>query len=289
MTKLRNVLDLASGKAHLSAERQQRLQKILRIESLQQVILYTGYITALATASSVLVVGLATFWIHWMAFIFAVSIATAIPLLIAPPLGFFVLYMLWMITQAVDQVNDHIRFDPLTRALTRGYFMDMVQRMFQQGGAFLIVDADHFKSINDSYGHDVGDDTLKSLAAAIGASAEPGWVFGRLGGEEFGLFIPHADLRTAAAACERICQAVRTRGRQIAGKRIDLTVSIGCALRSPGLSLGEVMKTADMRLYDAKRGGRNRYVIDGLSAEMVRGNVASFADPARNMATLVPV
>jgi diguanylate cyclase (GGDEF)-like protein len=267
---------------------QERAQKLLRIESFNQVVRYAGYVTALAVFSSVLVVGLATYWTHWRIFLLSISIAGAIPLLIAPPLALLVLYVLWQITRAIDQINDFIRYDPLTGVLTRGYFLDLAQRAFYRGGFFFMLDIDHFKKINDDHGHDIGDEALRVFAAAIKSVAQDDWLIGRLGGEEFGLFVPGAGLATATVIGDKICAAVRNRGEYVAGKRIGLTVSIGCSACVVGQSLDDLMKTADMRLYDAKRSGRNRYVIDGLSTEWAHDGGLLAIDPARNTATLTP-
>ena len=274
MTKLAQVL-------------QERAQQLLRIESFHQVVLYASYVTALAFLSSVIVVGLATFWTHWKVFFISISIAAAIPLLITPPLALLVLYVLWQVTRTIDQINDFIRHDALTGVLTRGYFLDMVGRAAHRGGVFFMLDVDHFKKINDDHGHDLGDEALKVFAAAIKSIAKDDWMIGRLGGEEFGLFVPGAGREAAATIGADICAAVRNRGEYVVGKRIGLTVSVGCCAHVAGRSLDELMKTADMRLYDAKRSGRDRYVIDGLSNERAEDGVLSI-DPSRNTATLMP-
>jgi|GEM_PF-2502270 len=265
---------------------QERAQRLLRIDSFHQVVLYASYVTALALLSSVIVVGFATFWTHWKVFLISISIAAAIPLLIAPPLALLVLYSLWQITKMIDQINDFIRYDALTGVLTRGYFLDMIERASHRGSIFFMLDVDHFKKINDDYGHDVGDEALKVFTAAVKSVAQDDWIIGRLGGEEFGLFVPGAGRGAAATIGARICTAVRTKGEYVAGKRIGLTVSIGCCAYVAGRSVDELMKTADMRLYDAKRSGRDRYVIDGLSNEWTcEGGLVSI-DPSRNTASL---
>jgi len=263
-------------------------QKFLRIESFNQVLLYTGYVTALTFLSSVIVVALGTCCMPWKAFLTSIAIAAGIPLLIAPPLGLLVIYMLWRITQAIDQINDFIRYDPLTGVLTRVYFLDLTQRVFHGGGFFFMLDVDHFKRINDSYGHDVGDEALRVFTGAVKSVAQSEWLIGRLGGEEFGLFVPGAAVASATVIGDKICAAVRSRGEYVGRRRIGLTVSIGCSGYVTGQSLDELMKAADMRLYDAKHSGRNQYVIDGLSNKWaIEGGILTI-DPSR-AATLTPV
>ncbi|WP_448664173.1 diguanylate cyclase [Sphingomonas sp. CJ20] len=122
-----------------------------------------------------------------------------------------------------------------------------------------MIDVDHFKAINDNFGHQAGDDVLRSFAAALphtlGAHALPG----RLGGEEFGILMPETDGETAGQTAERICQAIAAlRPKVSCGVEVPLTVSIGIARFHPGESRDGLLARADAALYEAKGEGRNR-------------------------------
>lgn len=120
----------------------------------------------------------------------------------------------------------------------------------------LMIDIDHFKAVNDTHGHLLGDEVLTLVAAAIRDKLRTKDVVARYGGEEFAVLLRNTDLRTATIAAERIRLAVQ--GLDVGG--ITVTVSIGCASFEEGTSLVEV---ADRRLYRAKNGGRNRIVSGG--------------------------
>lgn len=123
----------------------------------------------------------------------------------------------WLARREDEQNSDRasrllafISFDALTGILNRSFFVDRI-RAEDKDGALLIVDADRFKSINDSFGHYSGDIALVQIANAIDVSTpQPGFV-GRLGGEEFGVFIPGADLRQARHIAEDVRKAVEAR------------------------------------------------------------------------------
>lgn len=245
----------------------------LRLRSNRQVWLGTLAITLLAIAAPVgtLAVVLAPMANHSPSGYFGVlAIAGTIPLLIAPPISLFALSMLRLLTITIDRVDAQLRIDPLTGALVRAHFLDRVGDSLERDGpgSFLMIDADHFKSINDDHGHDAGDRALRVLGEVLGAAAPAGALVGRLGGEEFGVYLPGANAVAAAQEAERLCSAVRTSGRLAGAASVALTVSIGAACHEPGASLEATMKRADSALYQAKRSGRDRFYVDGAGATM---------------------
>jgi len=138
--------------------------------------------------------------------------------------------------------------------------LDPLLRDAHQGScAALIIDVDHFKKINDQFGHPTGDEVLKAVATTVrNLVAEPGF-FGRLGGEEFLIVLPKMDLSGARAAAERFREAIMAidTSRWCSDHR-RVTASIGCAVSSPGADTPSTMlKRADFALYAAKRNGRN--------------------------------
>ena len=126
----------------------------------------------------------------------------------------------------------------------------------------LVFDLDHFKSINDRFGHAVGDETLRLFARTLALTLRSSDVIGRLGGEEFAALLPN-DLTSAAAAGERVRAAIEVVGAEVDGHRVEATVSIGAAavLELP-CDLEALLARADAALYRAKANGRNRLESD---------------------------
>lgn len=156
------------------------------------------------------------------------------------------------------------RTDPLTGTLNRLALDEQARRLFAQGGhapgmAALMLDADHFKAINDRHGHAGGDRVLAALAQGIGARLRPGDIFGRVGGEEFVVLLPHTDLATALALAEDLRTHVAALPLYLDGQAQAVTVSIGVAVSDPAdADADALVRRADRALYEAKRAGRNR-------------------------------
>jgi len=150
------------------------------------------------------------------------------------------------------------RHDDLTGLLSRTALTDSAQAVLAQGtpyGVVIMADFDHFKAINDTFGHAVGDRILKTFAHACDEVLEPGDVVGRWGGEEFVLVLPHATSGTALAVTDRLAAAVATATRE---GDTPATLSFGAACIVPGVPFEELLRRADAALYGAKRAGRNR-------------------------------
>lgn len=148
--------------------------------------------------------------------------------------------------------------------LNRESFLAALDEAISGGGqgTLLFIDADHFKQINDCFGHPVGDDALRRLAKAIAGAVGRGGLSGRFGGEEFAVYLPGIALPDARPAALRILDAVRRLKIEAPGGRaIGLTVSIGAAGQAGGAALDELVIEADEQLYRAKAQGRNRAVF----------------------------
>src|SRR3989454_9660427 len=129
--------------------------------------------------------------------------------------------------------------------------------------ALMILDIDFFKSINDTYGHDAGDDVLREFAVRIRKSIRGIDLACRYGGEEFVIVMPETDLTVSGMVAERLRRSIagETFSVNKATKRIDVTISIGVAtLDHKGEPVSDVLERADGALYQAKPGGRNRVV-----------------------------
>jgi diguanylate cyclase (GGDEF)-like protein len=190
------------------------------------------------------------------------------PIFITPPIAWFGLSVARLLTQTIDRVDNLIRNDPLTGALTRAYLLGQTREAAARGGAFLMIDADYFKAINDTYGHDVGDAALKRIAELLASALPPDALFGRLGGEEFGVFLPGVTEEEAAFVAESLCDVIRAGGREAGGQVLNMTVSIGGSQYRAGESLDKTIKRADEALYHAKRSGRDRFYISDATDTM---------------------
>jgi diguanylate cyclase (GGDEF)-like protein len=254
---------------------------LLRINSSRQVLWGTAAITAIAVAAPVLTFAVVLFFwtrVPLGGALAILAICATIPLLIAPPISFFALSVLRLLTVTIERVDAYVRFDTLTGVLTRAYLLGQMRDQLKAAGsgAFLMVDADHFKKINDTYGHDVGDEALKRLAEVLRTTLTVDALVGRLGGEEFGVFLPGAGDEEAAAAALSLCEAMRVRGKVIAGHELAMTISVGGATHRSENTIEATMKLADAALYHAKRSGRDRFFIaaatDTMPALILRAN-----------------
>jgi len=160
--------------------------------------------------------------------------------------------------------------DPLTGALNRRAFFEQAQDACLRAEAngvlsAILFDIDHFKYVNDDYGHDVGDRVLRVIAGEVTAEK---LVLGRLGGEEFAVLLEGMNEEAAVEIAERL--RLRFAGLQLDadGKPVKFTASFGVSQWTPGDTIDAILKRADMALYQAKEHGRNRVVVFG--AEMLK-------------------
>jgi diguanylate cyclase (GGDEF)-like protein len=162
--------------------------------------------------------------------------------------------------------KDAASTDPLTGLFNRRAFIEHAQRLINRCArkhkpvTLLMFDLDHFKSINDRFGHAVGDSALKLFAQTAIASMRVNDAIGRLGGEEFAAVVPGDDA-VAARIAERIRAAFEAAGHVVDGRQLDVTVSIGAAWTSEAVRVDQVLTAADAALYRAKETGRNRMVL----------------------------
>lgn len=159
------------------------------------------------------------------------------------------------LTEALEQAADH---DVLTGAATRSHFFRQISRLPQGPHAVIAVDIDRFKSINDQYGHDVGDEALKHVTSVLRENCRNVDIVARFGGEEFILLINQADKASGLSAAERLCRVLPEHPLEVSGETLRLTASFGVAELSPYAEVQDVLKHADLAAYRAKAEGRNR-------------------------------
>jgi diguanylate cyclase (GGDEF)-like protein len=172
-------------------------------------------------------------------------------------------------------VNDRLRAeltslantDELTLALNRRAFMEEAARALarerrqERPCVLLMLDLDHFKQINDRFGHVLGDVVLKGFADRVRQRLRAGDVFGRYGGEEFIVLLPGADAEAAFALAEQLRTRVAEFPFSMDGEKTALTVSVGLAVDNGEGGIPELIEAADWALYRAKHRGRNRVVM----------------------------
>ncbi|AMN42459.1 PleD family two-component system response regulator [Rhodoplanes sp. Z2-YC6860] len=173
-----------------------------------------------------------------------------------------------------DNVQQSIEMaitDGLTGLYNRRYMESHLGSLLEQAGArgkpltIMVLDIDFFKSINDTYGHDAGDDVLREFAVRIRKSIRGIDLACRLGGEEFVIVMPETDMAVATIVAERLRRRIASEAFNITqgAKAIDVTISIGIAtLDTADDTPSTILKRADQALYRAKRDGRNRVVAD---------------------------
>ena len=173
------------------------------------------------------------------------------------------------VAAAEHRLRNQATTDALTGIFNRGELMaratEEVSRIVRHGLddgngelSLIMLDIDHFKKVNDNYGHQAGDAVLRQFPDRIKPCLRLYDILGRYGGEEFMLLLPNADLASAQIVAERIRCAVADKPFSFDEQFLAVTISLGIASISPGLNLTEVINMADKALYQAKENGRNR-------------------------------
>ena len=173
---------------------------------------------------------------------------------------------------SVEHINtqeliDAALTDPLTGLHNRRGLEGRSEALhFRPGGAtvtqvWIMVDIDHFKRVNDTYGHEAGDEVLKAVAEALRSTARVADIVARFGGEEFVLVLPDTSAEMAARIAERLRLAIEALSTDVDGQVIRVTASFGVAQRAAQESQLEVLERADAALFSSKKDGRNRVTM----------------------------
>ncbi len=171
--------------------------------------------------------------------------------------------------QREERLYQRATRDPMTGVVNRGHFFEMgVQeieraRRFSEPLSLVLLDIDRFKSINDKYGHEIGDRAIVTLTKTCAGFLRNIDLLGRVGGEEFAILMPRANKEPAAEMAQRLRLLVSEQRVPVTGGReIGFTISLGLAsLRHTTRDLAELMRNADAAMYRAKREGRNRLEV----------------------------
>jgi len=197
----------------------------------------------------------------------AISQSSGAVLLVANGL----LMLLLLVRASMEEMTTRSETDALSGLLNRRGFEERAEKMLVQAGraglpmSLLVADLDHFKAINDTHGHAVGDRVIAAFARVFKAAADPRSVLGRLGGEEFAALIPGSTANSAAVLAHAIRHDFSTHEVSLLTPRQRLSVSIGVAQQEPGEALLQMMRRADAALYQAKRSGRDRVCLAAVT------------------------
>ena len=166
--------------------------------------------------------------------------------------------------EKLEQQRNKALLDPLTGLPNRAAWSERLvieharSQQVSTGLLLAILDLDHFKSINDTYGHQAGDKVLKIIANVLRKGLRGDDFIARFGGEEFALLMPGSDLASGTRLLERLRAAVEQCPFHFKGERVTITMSAGVAVFKPGENASQVLKRADQALYRAKEAGRNQ-------------------------------
>lgn len=167
-----------------------------------------------------------------------------------------------------NKLQEMVVIDPLTKAYNRQYldfFLDNLieeANQFDTGFGIIFVDIDHFKNVNDTYGHDVGDEVLKMMANTIMSNIRSNDRLGRWGGEEFILVYRIKNIKSLEILANKQRLVIANSSITLpTGKELSITVSMGAVVYENGMTKDELIKKADDKMYLAKESGRNKVII----------------------------
>jgi diguanylate cyclase (GGDEF)-like protein len=175
--------------------------------------------------------------------------------------------------EANNQLQKLAQQDSLTGLLNCGAFKTQLQSELEQANllnaplSLLMLDIDHFKHINDTYGHPVGDNVIVSITRTMSQLARKSDIIGRVGGEEFAIILPDTNAKLAMTIAERIRMEIEK--ARFESEDIAVAISIGVALQHDDEDIYSLLSRADQALYIAKRNGRNRVELANLKTEAI--------------------
>jgi len=169
--------------------------------------------------------------------------------------------MMESLSEQLDNAEAEARKDALTQLANRRRLSEFLEGLGEQPAVLLSLDLDHFKRINDTYGHEAGDEVLAYVSRVYLDNTRETDLVARYGGEEFCIILPDQHIEDARTIAEEVRQAIALRPVHCSGHAIPVTVSIGVARREWGEPVREWLARGDKALYEAKERGRNRVVV----------------------------
>ncbi|MGH2606857.1 MAG: GGDEF domain-containing protein [Anaerolineales bacterium] len=192
-------------------------------------------------------------------------IAGAIAALLTPLITIHFIRLSHQLDLAEEEMRRLASLDSLTQTYTRGHFLDLAEKEVLRAQRYgrplslLLLDIDHFKSINDRYGHSTGDRVLRAAVGLFRRQIRRSDLLGRYGGEEFVILLPETGEGGASVVAERIRVALREEAVSVGSLTVDMTVSIGLTSLRPDMQdIDALLAHADAALYRAKDAGRDR-------------------------------
>jgi diguanylate cyclase (GGDEF)-like protein len=192
------------------------------------------------------------------------------PLILAPVFSWFFVGQLLKVNELEKQMRELAAYDSMTNLYNRGaclLALENASRQIKRAQTDLVVlyiDIDHFKNINDTYGHDIGDMVIKCFANYLKKSLRESDIIGRIGGEEFLVGLPGLGLENGQIVAEKLRSGIANNPIAMDDKTtIHITISIGASIyrHTEEINVREILKKADIALYNAKNNGRNRVCI----------------------------
>ena len=241
----------------------------------------TGLLTLFTIIVSVLVTMTVLLFSDERFTLSSLQIAVIISLIIAPSMSFLFLRQYFKIHSLEQQVRQLAMYDELTDFLTRRFFMEMANNYLSVAErsrdcfSLITFDIDHFKKINDTYGHLAGDKVLKNVADTCLQHKRKGDLAGRLGGEEFALLLPEMSAAGVVEFVEELRLLIQNTPCDIGNETIYCTASLGyLSISKQSQTLSVLLDIADKAMYQAKAKGRNRSELAEMPDEQVLEKVA---------------
>jgi len=242
-----------------------KLLGLIRINTRQSVVVVSLYATIVSVILSVAI--LSFFSLFQGAILFELGLLPAIvmPLIIVPPLAYFVFTQTYLLNKSTAEMDALKRVDPLTGLHNKGFFTEIVEMelavasRYSFPSSLFLVDLDHFKKVNDTYGYQVGDQVLREVAVAVRDTMRGSDLVGRFDGEKIMVYLPHTTCEQALIAAERVCRVISETANSFEQDVIAVTASIGvCATEFGFNTFDQLIQGADSAVQEAKYGGRNR-------------------------------
>lgn len=231
----------------------------IKVTTWTNVITYSAVITALVVAVPLTIVSIALGAVPMVLKFPVLVISGLIPLFITLPLSIFALHIFKLINQTVLTLDNLVKIDPLTGLLSRARFLQLVEQNRKNGNYLAILDADFFKKINDSHGHEAGDFALKHISVQLTQAVGNHGFVGRLGGEEFAIYLQDVSLEQAQLVLALLGTSLRMQAFNYNGVDIPVSLSAGLVADVATEAIALVLRRADRCLYRAKKNGRDRF------------------------------